>query len=370
MPDSIEEQDMMDSTYEEEFPDLKKRKTHNNNGQDTFDSSPRQMFINLLTQVRDNPDSFDEMVAKANSFCDKLDYALWSMAVISKNQSFSQVTALSSPTTSKSPKPQTNQTTLFFKSTTNMNSKQIHDTIKDKIKPYREKILINNLRIVNDKTVKIVTHSKLEAQKLKSALTKNIASLTVEEEKKHKPRIIIFGVEAKMSNEELLEQIYFHNHRLQSKVDQKTFSDNCKIIKRTKESNKKEVNVILQIHPLLRSCLFINDKQKIQIDWRHSNWSDSFFVLRCMKCNLTGHHHTQCNHELSCSRCGGNHETKECPKYKDVRCHRCSLKSKHPEEILHCLGDLRKCVVHAQAIKNMKRRTDYDESLPFEDLSN
>ena len=89
------------------------------------------------------------------------------------------------------------------------------------------------------------------------------ASLTVEKEKKHKPRIVIFGVEAKMSNEELLEQIYYHNNRLQSKVDQKTFTDNCKIVKQTKESNKKEVNVIQQIPSLLRSCLFINDKQKI-----------------------------------------------------------------------------------------------------------
>ena len=73
---------MTDFSYEEEYPDMKKRKTHNNNGQDTLNSSPRQMFINL-TQVRDDPNSFDEMVAQTNSICDKLDYALGSIAVIS-----------------------------------------------------------------------------------------------------------------------------------------------------------------------------------------------------------------------------------------------------------------------------------------------
>lgn len=187
-----------------------------------------------------------------------------------------------------------------------MNSKEIHDSIKNKIKPHKENISVSNLRIVNDKTVKIVTKSKQEAQTLKEVLARNIDSLTVEEEKKLKPRIIIFGVDTKMSDQELLEQIYYHNNRLQAKVNQQTFTENCKVVKRTKESSKKDVNVILQIHPLLRSCLYINDKQKIQVDWRYLNWNDSFFVLRCMKCNLAGHHHTQCNHEASCSRCGGN----------------------------------------------------------------
>lgn len=91
-----EEQSLMsDTSSEKSFPDLKKRKVHNENEnqQGLLDASPRQLFIQLLTQVRDNPDTYDEMVDQANSLCDKLDYGLWSMALINRNQSFAQACA-------------------------------------------------------------------------------------------------------------------------------------------------------------------------------------------------------------------------------------------------------------------------------------
>ena len=65
----------------------------------------------------------------------------------------------------------------------------------------------------------------------------------------------------------------------------------------------------MEIDPLLRSHLFINDKQKIRINWKVPNWIETFFVLRCNKGFRTGHHHTKCQNNKTCSKCGEKHKS-------------------------------------------------------------
>lgn len=342
-----------------------------------LDDTPKGRALKILYQVRDDPSKFDDLSIQLGDIMDNLQNTILKLSAQSTEPSFAQVCSTSNKSQHISPiSPSSNErVSLFIKPSEDgdgdkgKESNDILKEIREKVQPHREKIAVTHMKIVNKKLIKITTDSKQDANRLKSALIQRIKSIKVEDEKKFNPRIIIFGVDSNMENVDLFEQIYQHNDNFRSIMTFNTFIENCKILKRTKETNKKQQNVIMEIHPLLRSHLFINGKQKIRINWKVLNWNDTYFVLRCNKCLRTGHHHMKCQNNQTCSKCGDSHKSEECPKFTLLRCYLCSKSSKHPLQIEHKLGD-KKCSTHQNDLKRIMQRINNDTSTQLANMSN
>ena len=324
------------------------------------DETPRMKAQRLLKTMQDHPEMYEDLKNQMDELFDNIDRSVLTLIGQGKGPSFAQVTARQ-PIVQKQKSFQNKKANLFIKPEGNKECKEIFKEIKEKIQPQKENISVSKISIINSKLIKIVTESKQDAGRMKEILTERVDSIKVDEEKKFKPRIIVFGVESKMEDQELFEQIYHNNSQIRENVEWNSFVKNVKVLKRTKESNTMTVNVIIEIHPLLRSYLYIDRKQKLKIDWKTLNWNDSFFVLRCRKCLRVGHHHSNCQNKQTCSKCGKEHKSEICTHFQTPHCYLCGLQSKHPEQLDHVLGD-KKCSVHQNALNRQKLRVDYNES--------
>lgn len=340
-----------------------------------LDETPRGKVKNLFLKLRDDPSSFDDLMTDLDEIFDSVDHSILSLVTSNKSPlkdsvintpSFAQITSKQMKSTKHNPLINKNSSisNVYIKTDDLIKSKDIFSEIKTKVQPHKDNIAVARMSIVKDNLIKVTTETKEDANRLKCVLSQRIQNITVEDEKTFKPRIIVFGVDSKMTNEELTEQIYQNNSDIKNNFELEVFSKNFQAIKRTKETDTKQQNVIFSTHPLIRANMFKNNQRKVRINWRILNWNDSFFVLRCQKCLRSGHHHTTCQHKQQCSKCGLEHEDKACPQFKEDRCHLCSLKSKHPQQILHKLGD-KSCSTHKNAINRMTSRTNYDESTQF-----
>lgn len=339
-----------------------------------FDDTPKGRALNIMHQLRDDPDKFEDLLTQMSDIFDNINNSILKLVAQNPGPSFAQVCSIPKITSVTKTTSQNNskKVNLYVKSESEndqvaKDSKAIFKELNEKIKPHQEKISVSNMKIVKNNLIKITTESKQDADRLKNVIKQRIPLVKVESEKKFDPRIIVFGVDENTDNRTLLEQIYYHNALVNSSTTWDTFTKNCKVIKRTKATNLKLQNVILEIHPMLRTQFFIEGKQKIRINWKTLNWNDSYFVLRCSKCLRTGHHHTKCQHVQTCSKCGKEHNSEVCPEFKSPRCHLCSLFSKHPQQIQHNLAD-KDCSVHINALKRISQRVNYDESTPFKTM--
>lgn len=339
-----------------------------NEAQIQQDMTPSEKILKMFDLVQEDPSMFEQTRSELIELLKNMDRS--SLILMGQNRpsltpTYAQKTAKqNSPKMYTKEQSKTNKSSsVFVKMDEAVESKNVYDDIKKKVQPDKENISVTKMSIVNKNLIKITTESKDDASKLKTIIHERIKNVQVEEEKKLQPRIIVFGVDSETSDEEIIEQIYSNNLNVNTQFEKEIFKKHCKVIKRTKVTNGGQQNIILEIHPSIRSNLFIGGVKRVKINWRKLSWKDSVFVLRCKKCCRAGHHHTTCENNQVCSRCGlEGHSYDKCQKFKDSHCHFCgSSSSKHPQEIEHELGD-QKCSFHTHAVNRMKQRIEYDES--------
>ncbi|GJQ80424.1 hypothetical protein Trydic_g15232, partial [Trypoxylus dichotomus] len=78
-------------------------------------------------------------------------------------------------------------------------------------------------------------------------------------------------------------------------------------------------NAVCSVSPKLRSLLLAG---KLEITWRVCSVRDYSDVLHCFKCLKVEHRAKECKGELTCKKCAGNHDRKDC-KAAEAKCAVC-----------------------------------------------
>ena len=256
---------------EEEHPSNKKLRT------DTDDidmmeaqqenETPREKAQKILRMMKDYPEMHEELKGQMDELFDSIDRSILTLTVQKKGTSFAQMAARQ-PTAQKQKTAPNRKTSLFIKPDGQKECKEIFKEIQERIQPQKENITVSRISIINSNLIKIVADNKQDACRMKEILAEKVESIRVDEKKKFNPRIIVFGVDARLDDRQLLEQIHQNSSQLKESVEWDDFAKNIKVLKRTKETNLRQVNVIIELHPQIRSQLYIDGKQKLRIDWK------------------------------------------------------------------------------------------------------
>ena len=116
------------------------------------------------------------------------------------------------------------------------------------------------------------------------------------------PRIIIFNVPEELTKENASETIIQQNPELQ--LEERDISAKFKY--RTKRNN---FNLVVEVNAQTRKKLLRN---KLKIGWSICHLDDYLAVTRCFRCSRLSHTHTNCERDVTCPLCSGNHILKEC----------------------------------------------------------
>lgn len=198
--------------------------------------------------------------------------------------------------------------------------------IKNKIDITKLGVGITKLRKVTRGAVVVGCESKLQANKLKEKMAKDLGEkYEVKEPKKRKLKIKIFDIDKEdcESEEDFWNKVKEQNEGGREGV-------RGKIIHKTANSNSRGVTLIAEVDTNARKRLL--DLGRVKIGWKICRVQDYVGILRCFKCCGYWHFAKDCVKKEACGLCAEQHMTKDCN----------SL--------------IRKCVNCEDKIKNMKIR--------------
>jgi hypothetical protein len=133
----------------------------------------------------------------------------------------------------------------------------------------------------------------------------------------------------------------------------------CKLVRREKVYKKGEldkdcINVILEVDGL--SYNKIMTARKLKFHWQICTCVDSISVKRCFKCLQFGHLVSNCQNELACANCAGNHKAADCDG-RVIKCINCVvMNQKHNLNLsTNHKSFSEKCSVYKKRIEAGKR---------------
>ena len=188
-------------------------------------------------------------------------------------------------------------------------------------------IKVNRKRDAKDGAVVVGLETNEDVNELRNFLSRDRVfqnTYDVVEPKKRNPRLIIRGVPATMSDENIIEDLVEKNGEIGKHAKttdelkrQITFKFHQDL--KDKDGNVTARNVIIEVRPELRKTLI--EMRRMRISWQMLPIEDYILVTRCFKCCGLGHRakHTRadgteetCQKDLTCTQCGGNHKYSEC----------------------------------------------------------
>ncbi|GJQ77957.1 hypothetical protein Trydic_g2318 [Trypoxylus dichotomus] len=161
-----------------------------------------------------------------------------------------------------------------------------------------------------------------DAEKLRVSVAEKMQA-KAREMKKSNPVVCIYGVDAALTAEQVSECVRQQNESVENAYESgEEMREDFKIFRffATPKDNKRAVkNVVCSASPKLRSILISG---KIKVMWRVCAVKDYSNVLYCFKCLKVGHKSKECKGELTCKKCAGGHDLKDC-KAKEAKCAVC-----------------------------------------------
>ena len=135
-----------------------------------------------------------------------------------------------------------------------------------------------------------------------------------------------------------------------------TSSSECKLISYSSlKNNNKRFQILVQADLITYKAALNSGHWLIGLDG-YSIY-DGLDVLRYYNCNSFSHGKRTCNKNLSCPRCGGKHNIKEC-KAVEPQCSNClSIQAKDNvtnDDIAHAAWDYRSCHYYKQVINKIR----------------
>jgi hypothetical protein len=231
------------------------------------------------------------------------------------------------------------------------NSEATWQKITKTINPSVEQWRIVAHRKVRNGGVLLRTTDPSTAKSIVASSALKSTGLTIVEAKRPRPRLIVHGVAASLSNEEFLREV----HRLNfDDVSWTDFSDNVRFVGRAGSKSGSTCSYIIETSPQYRTQLLKNDL--VFVGWSACRIRDHLRIPRCYKCQVLGHMSAGCTAKPACSHCAGEHDFTQCPdKARPPRCVNCirfKQDANHP-------ANSSNCTVYLQALEGAKRRTDY-----------
>ncbi|XP_054259232.1 golgin subfamily A member 6-like protein 22 [Macrosteles quadrilineatus] len=239
-----------------------------------------------------------------------------------------------------------------------LETEEVTKTLKKLVRP--SEIGLKVKRLINIKNgVIIEAENEDGVQNLMKQETLKEAGLKVERPEKKKPFIMIYDVSAKLTEDEVKEEIFSRNMG-ESQIVEADFKQEFAVRHRYKDlrSTGKRCHVVVECSVRVKNWL--RRKERIFVEWQSCRVKDYVDVARCFKCQKFGHVAKHCKSETpACSHCAGEHDYKDCPnkgKKEKVRCINCVRDKK--ENSKHEARS-RKCPAYEKAVRRQNEKIDY-----------
>lgn len=164
-----------------------------------------------------------------------------------------------------------------------------------------------------------------------------------------KPRLIVHGVPAALSSEEVLSDIIKLNLPELENPD-------VKVIYMSRE-NRDSRACVIEVTAEIRTIL--KRRQRLYLRFSSCRFDDHVKVLQCYKCLAFGHLSKDCKNPIHCAHCSGDHEAKACKNgLQDPVCYNCKTVFTDAD-CTHNALDGKCCPILSKRIADKARNTDY-----------
>ena len=188
--------------------------------------------------------------------------------------------------------------------------------------------------------------------KLTEAL-KSKNSFEIRELKNTDPMIMFTGIEKGYKPEEFIATLIEENPEIQNKFG-KDIDTKIKFITKKDCRNIRKENWILQMDPMVFKWLIKTGT--VNLDLTKAYVQEYYNIAMCYKCGLFGHVSKYCKGEVCCLKCGGKHESNQCPINTQLNCPNC--KRWNLKDRAHTARDL-KCPAYLEKIEKYIKTTNY-----------
>lgn len=212
---------------------------------------------------------------------------------------------------------------------------------------------MNRISYARKNGVKIEASSP-DLQKVRNNPELAKAGLKIVENLKTDPRIIIYGISAGMSSDEIREELIAQNLK-------ETRDMHLKVIYiYPVKDGRRTTSCAVEISPQVRNLLIA--RGRIFLRFSACTFSDHVRVLQCFKCLGFGHRAAECKSDPLCGYCAGAHEMRNCRvREQPPRCGNCNRnRTTRTVEDRHSALDAKKCPILCSKIKDRITNINYE----------
>ena len=176
--------------------------------------------------------------------------------------------------------------------------------------------VLNSFEMKKSGDTAIIVQTKADAEILKRNLTSCLPQHQIEQVPARTPTINVVGLTRNYDKEELCEMIKKQNIGISSIFESDTSVEDKKfdIVAITPlKSRPSCYKAIIRVSNLIRSVLSKQSDRMYVGSQTVCKVYDSFYILRCFKCQQFGHHSRDCRNAAKCGYCAQDHETRSCP---------------------------------------------------------
>lgn len=196
-----------------------------------------------------------------------------------------------------------NTPAIIIKPKNAQTSEQTLMHLKQSVNPGETKTKITKIKTLKNGGVLIKGENKQTINELKNLINNKISDkYEVELSKLSRPRIKIIGLSREYTSEELMEDLKLQNQFI-------TEEDEIEIKHTVQMRNKKWI-----VFAEVKGSTFSNliQRRSVNVGWESCKIEEDPNVRRCTKCWGFGHKTTECNRQVTCKHCAGNHLYIEC----------------------------------------------------------
>lgn len=169
-----------------------------------------------------------------------------------------------------------------------------------------------------------------------------------------KPKIIISGMNEKLSDDDIVTKIKRQNKPMED-AEMSVVS----------VFGKSTFSAVIEIDCESFNKIMSSERKKLNVGWSSCIVKEYVSVLSCYKCQGFNHKASDCKNERACKKCSGKHDVSQC-KSKVMKCTNCvqankklnlNLKTNH-------VASSKGCKVMERKVNFNKKRVQYKECDP------